>query len=67
MQKGKFWPHVRALIWQKAEELFMQEQTRTMNCYTRPERCELREGGYFHTAKLIILRELYEGKKHGII
>jgi len=57
--KGKFWPQVRALIWEKAEQLFMQEQMRTMNCDIKPERCELREGGYFHTAKLIVLRELY--------
>jgi len=61
--KGKFWPYVRALIWEKAEELFMQEQARTIGCYIRPERCELREGGYFHTAKLIVLRELYLKEK----
>ncbi len=56
--KGKFWPHARELIWQKAEELFMQDQAQ-MDCYIRPERSELREGGYFHTAKLIVLQELY--------
>jgi hypothetical protein len=56
--KGKFWPAVREQIWQKAEELFMQEQVRTMDCDIKPERNELREGGYFHTAKLIVLRKL---------
>jgi len=60
---GKFWPRVRALIWEKAEELFMQEQARTMDCYIRPERCELREGGYFYQAKLIVLRDLWLKKK----
>jgi hypothetical protein len=60
-QKGKFWPAVREQIWQKAEELFMQEQMRTMECSIKPERSELREGGYFHTAKLIVLRNLQQG------
>jgi hypothetical protein len=62
-QKGKFWPQVRALIWEKAEQLFMQEQTRTMDLYIKPERSELREGGFFYTAKLIVLRELYLNNK----
>ena len=61
--KGKFWPAVRELIWEKAEELFMQDQMRTMDCDIRPERHELREGGYFHEAKLIILQDLYRQKK----
>jgi hypothetical protein len=61
--KGKFWPKVRALIWEKAEELFMQEQARTMDCYIKPERYELREGGYFYQAKLIVLRNLWLEKK----
>jgi hypothetical protein len=61
--KGKFWPHVRALIWEKAEELFMQDQARTMDCYIKPERCELREGGYFYQAKLIVLRNLWRERK----
>jgi hypothetical protein len=63
MQKGKFWPAVRAMIWEKAEELFMQDQMRTMDCDIRPERSELREGGYFYTAKLIVLRNLWLEKK----
>lgn len=57
-RQGKFWPQVRAIIWEKAEELFMAEQARTMDFYNKPEKCELREGGYFHEAKLIILRNL---------
>ena len=60
---GKFWPQVRAMIWEKAEELFMQEQARTMDCYIKPERCELREGGYFYAAKLIVLRNLWRERK----
>ena len=62
-QKGKFWPQVRALIWEKAEQLFMQEQMQTMDCDIKPERCELREGGYFHDAKLIVLRNLWLQRK----
>ena len=56
-RKGKFWPQVRAQIWEKAEQLFMQEQIRTMDCDITPERCELREGGYFERAKLLVLRQ----------
>jgi len=62
-QQGKFLPQVRARIWEKAEELFMQEQARIMDCYIRPKRCELREGGYLYTAKLIVLRDLWREKK----
>ena len=40
-QKGRFWPLVRAMIWEKAEELFMAEQAKTMDFYNRPEKCEL--------------------------
>jgi hypothetical protein len=65
MNKGKFWPPVRAMIWQKAEQLFMQDQMRTMNCDIKPERSELREGGYFYIAKLIVLHDLYYAKKEG--
>ena len=60
--QGKFWPRVRAMIWEKAEELFMAEQARTMDFYNRPEKCELIEGGYFHDAKLIVLRNLWRDK-----
>ena len=62
-QQGKFWPRVRAMIWEKAEELFMAEQARTMDFYARPEKCELLKGGYFHEAKLIVLRNLWREKK----
>jgi hypothetical protein len=51
------------MIWEKAEELFMQDQMRTMDCDIRPERCELREGGYFYQAKLIVLRDLWREKR----
>ena len=29
-QPGKFWPRVRAIIWQKAQELYQMEQAKTM-------------------------------------
>ena len=61
-QQGKFWPQVRAMTWEKAEELFMAEQAKTMDFYNRPEKCELIEGGYFHEAKLIVLRNLWRDK-----
>ncbi len=48
---------MRVAIWAKAEELFMQEQMRTMDCDVRPERSELLEGGFFERAKIIVLRE----------
>jgi hypothetical protein len=34
-----------------------------MDLYNRPEKCELLEGGYFHEAKLIVLRNLWREKK----
>ena len=41
----------------------MQEQMQAFDCDIKPERCELREGGYYDLAKLIVLREIYlEGK-----
>lgn len=55
------WRKVRARIWVKAEALFMQEQMHHFNCDITPERCELREGGYFDKAKLIILRDASRG------
>ena len=48
-------------IWVKAEELFMLEQVRTMDCDIKPERNELREGGYYERAKTLILREVSNG------
>lgn len=56
------WRNVRARIWVKAEELFMQDQIRTWDLPVTPERCELRESGYFDKAKLIVLREVNRGK-----
>jgi hypothetical protein len=63
---GKFWPKIRAMIWQKAQELYQMEQAKTMREDFKgitAERKELREGGYFHTAKLIVLRNLWREKK----
>ena len=39
----------------------MQEQVRTMDCDIKPERNELREGGYYDRAKTLILREVSHG------
>jgi len=59
---GKFWPKVRPLIWEKAQQLYQEEQAKTMNTDYKgitATHKELREAGYFHTAKLIVLRNLY--------
>lgn len=63
--KGKFWPHVRALIWEKAQELYQADEIRGNQDFkgTTATKLELREGGYFHTAKLIVLRDLFLEKK----
>jgi len=64
--KGKFWPYVRPLIWQKAQELFQEDEARTMGDDFKgitATRAELREGGYFHEAKIIVLQDLYRQKK----
>jgi hypothetical protein len=66
INEGKFWPHVRALIWEKAQSLFQAEQARMMSDDFKgltAERSELREAGYFQTAKLIVLRDLWLEKK----
>lgn len=59
---GKFWPQVRPLIWEKAQQLYQEEQAKTMRedfkGITATHK-ELREAGYFHAAKLIVLRNLY--------
>ena len=63
--RGKFWPRVRALTWEKAQELYQMEQAKNMGSDfkgTTATRKELR-GGYFHTAKLIVLRKLWREKK----
>ena len=64
--KGKFWPCVRELIWEKAQELYQWEQAHGMKTDfvgVTAERRELREGGYFYQAKLIVLRDLWLKKK----
>jgi hypothetical protein len=64
--RGKFWPQVRAVIWEKAQELYQMENAKTMKDDFKgatATRKELRKGGYFQTAKLIILRELWLQKK----
>jgi hypothetical protein len=66
MRKGKFWPYVRPLIWEKAQELFQEEQVATMGDDFKgitATRSELREGGYFYEAKIIVLRNLWRQKK----
>jgi hypothetical protein len=63
---GKFWPQIRALIWEKAQELYQMENAKTMHTDYKgltATKKELREGGYFQTAKLIILREIWLQKK----
>jgi len=65
-QPGKFWPWVRAMIWEKAQELYQMEQAKTMDKdfkgITATKR-ELWEGGYFYRAKLIVLRNLWLQQK----
>jgi hypothetical protein len=54
------------LIWEKAQQLFQEEQAKTMGVDFKgltATRKELREGGYFYAAKLIVLRELWRQKK----
>ena len=64
-QLGKFWPWVRPLIWEKAQELYQMEQAKTMgeDFKGTTTRKELWEGGDFHQAKLIVLRNLWRKKK----
>ena len=65
-QPGKFWPLVRPMIWEKAQQLYQMEQAKTMGEDFKgltATRKELREGGYFYTAKLIVLRNLWREKK----
>jgi len=54
------------MIWEKAQELYQIEQAKTMGedfkGITATKR-ELREGGYFYQAKLVILRNLWREKK----
>jgi len=63
---GKFWPYVRPLIWEKAQQLYQMEQATSMGEDFKGITAtshELREGGYFYQAKLIVLRNLWREKK----
>ena len=54
------------MIWEKAQQLYQMENAKTMGNDFKgltATRKELREGGYFHTAKLIVLRNLWREKK----
>jgi len=54
------------MIWEKAQELYQIEQAKTMGEEFKgitAERKELREGGYFYRAKLIVLRNVWQQKK----
>ena len=64
--KGKFWPKVRRQIWEKAQELFQMDEARTMGDDFKgitAERRELRESGYYATAKTLVLIEVNREKK----
>jgi hypothetical protein len=64
--RGKFWPHIRALIWEKAQELYQMENAKIMKDDFKgltATRKELREGGYFYLAKLIVLRNLWRERR----
>ena len=65
-KKGKFWPQVRAQIYEKAQQLFQEQQARTMRHDFKgitATKKELREAGYVYTAKLIVLRNLWRQNK----
>jgi hypothetical protein len=54
------------MIWEKAQQLFQEEQAKTMGSDFKgltATKKELREAGYFHTAKLIVLRNLWRQRK----
>jgi hypothetical protein len=65
-QKGRFWPRVRTQIYEKAQQLFQEQQARTMSIDFKgvtATKKELREAGYVYTAKLIVLRNLWRQNK----
>jgi len=69
-QKGRFWPQVRAQIYEKAQQLFQEQQARTMRHDFKgvtATKKELREAGYVYTAKLIVLRNLWRQNKGTLI
>ena len=53
-----FWKQVRELIWERAYELYYIDCIKAGITPTTPERQELRKAGYFHLAKLDVLRKL---------
>jgi hypothetical protein len=63
---GKFWPHVRSLIWEKAQQLYQEDRVKGMGDDFKgitATKAELREGGFFYQAKLIVLWNLWREKK----
>ncbi len=58
--KGSFWPEVRQRMYEKAVELYMFDHPEMEN---KPEPEELHEGGYMHTAKVLVLREVSRENK----
>jgi hypothetical protein len=54
------------MIWDKAQQLYQEDQAKTMGTDFKgitATHKELREGGYFYQAKLIVLRNLWLEKK----
>jgi len=63
---GKFWSKARQQIWEKAQQLYHEAQAKTMGTDFKgitATKAELREGGFFYQAKLIVLRDLWLEKK----
>ena len=54
------------MIWEKAQQLFQEDQAETMGSDfsgITATRKELVESGYFYRAKIIVLRNLYYASK----
>jgi hypothetical protein len=60
--KGKFWPEVRRRMRKKAISLFHQDNPQARGVTLTQK--ELKESGYWHQAKVEVLREIYR-EKHG--
>jgi hypothetical protein len=63
---GRFWHRVRAMIWDKAQQLYQMEQAVSMGGDFKgltATRGELRESGYFYQAKLVVLRNVWRERK----
>lgn len=57
---------MRQMIWEKAQELYQYDEARGLKDDFKgitATHAELRESGYWQTAKLIVLRELYLSRK----